>query len=110
MEGDGRNPQIWQAINDIARMIKEIDPYHPTMTVIAGVGEDKIRQLEQHGTKVSGRVPHVIPPNDYNRFYLETKARRSGHFIDLNGRTRLPEQHDAVQVDGMSPDALDQPL
>jgi GTP cyclohydrolase II len=63
---------------------------------------DKIRQLEQHGVKVSGRIPHVIPPNEFNRFYLETKARRSGHLIDLT-EERLPEQSDPVLVEGMPP-------
>jgi GTP cyclohydrolase II len=61
---------------------------------------DKIRQLSQHGVEVSGRIPHVIPPNEYNRFYLETKARRSGHMIDL-AEERLPEQSDPVVVEGM---------
>jgi len=61
---------------------------------------DKIRQLEQHGVEVSGRIPHVIPPNEWNRFYLETKARRSGHMLDLT-EARLPEQSDLVVVEGM---------
>jgi GTP cyclohydrolase II len=42
----------------------------------------KTRQLEQLGIAVSGRIPHVIPPNEHNRFYLATKAARSGHAID----------------------------
>jgi len=62
---------------------------------------EKIRQLTQHRLEVAGRIPHVIPPNQFNRFYLETKARRSGHFIDLTGTARLPEQSDAVRVEGM---------
>jgi len=61
---------------------------------------DKIRQLEQHGVAVSGRIPHVIPPNEWNRFYLETKARRSGHMLDLT-EERIPEQSDLVVVEGM---------
>jgi len=61
----------------------------------------KIRQLTQYGLHVSGRIPHVIPSNPYNRFYLETKASRSGHFIDLAGRPRFPEQSDPVLVEGM---------
>ena len=52
----------------------------------------KIRQLTQYGLQVSGRIPHVIPSNPYNRFYLETKASRSGHFIDLAGKSRLPNR------------------
>jgi GTP cyclohydrolase II len=64
----------------------------------------KIRQLTQYGLQVSGRIPHVIPSNPHNRFYLETKASRSGHFIDLAGKSRLPEQSDPVIVEGMSSD------
>jgi len=67
----------------------------------------KIRQLTQYGLRVSGRIPHVIPSNPYNRFYLETKASRSGHFIDLAGKSRLPEQSDPVVVEGMPTERLD---
>jgi GTP cyclohydrolase II len=65
----------------------------------------KIRQLEQYGIAVDGRVSHVIPPNEHNRFYLETKACRSGHWMDFSGKARLPEQSDPVLVEGMPPDA-----
>jgi GTP cyclohydrolase II len=63
---------------------------------------DKIRQLTQYGVAVTGRIPHVIPPSEHNRFYLETKARRFGHFIDATGKAHLPEQSDPVVVDGVS--------
>ncbi len=62
---------------------------------------EKVRQLTQHRVAVSGRIPHVIQPNQYNRFYLETKARRSGHYIDFSGKARLGEQGDTVRVEGM---------
>jgi len=61
----------------------------------------KVNDLSALGVKVAARLPHVIPPNDYNRFYLETKASRSGHFIDFTGKTHLIEQSDQVAVDGM---------
>jgi GTP cyclohydrolase II len=64
---------------------------------------EKMRQLTQYGVTVAGRIPHVIPPNVHNRFYLETKARRSGHLIefDFEGNARLAEQSDRTIVDGM---------
>jgi GTP cyclohydrolase II len=60
---------------------------------------DKIGQLERYGTQVDQRIPHLLPPNAHNRFYLETKARRSGHHIDLTGFARLVEQSDPVVID-----------
>ena len=62
----------------------------------------KIEQFTQHGIKVSQRLPHVIPPNEHNRFYLETKANRSGHWIDFSGKPHLMEQSDPVVVEGMA--------
>jgi GTP cyclohydrolase II len=59
----------------------------------------KVEQLERYGTRVAGRLPHVIPANEHNRFYLETKASRSGHFIDFAGKPHVPEQDDPVVVE-----------
>ncbi len=64
----------------------------------------KIDGLTSLGVPVSGRIPLVIPPNDHNRFYLQTKARKSGHLLDAGGKERLREQMDRPVVDGMSPD------
>ena len=61
----------------------------------------KVDQLVGYGIEVTGRIPHVIPPTPYNRFYLETKAKRSGHYIDNLGNPHLTEQSDPVLVEGM---------
>lgn len=61
----------------------------------------KVEQLTNNGIHVSRRLPHVIPPNRHNRFYLETKRDRSGHYIDFAGKPHLMEQSDPVLVDGM---------
>ncbi len=45
MEADGTDPAIWKAVNDIAREIHRRDPNHPTMTVIAGAGQDNIKLI-----------------------------------------------------------------
>jgi len=62
---------------------------------------DKVSQLEKFGVKVASRLPHLLPPNPHNRFYLETKALRSGHYIDFTGTPHLQEQSDPVLVEGM---------
>jgi len=61
----------------------------------------KIEDLSRLGVKVTGRIPHVMPVNEFNRFYLETKAVKSGHLIDINGKMHLAEQSDAPIVEGM---------
>jgi GTP cyclohydrolase II len=62
----------------------------------------KIDSLKALGINVAGRVPLIIPPNPHNRFYLETKAKRSGHLFDPQGKEHLPEQGEPPIVAGMS--------
>jgi GTP cyclohydrolase II len=47
----------------------------------------KFAGLREHGIEITSRVPHEMPANDHNRHYLETKARKSGHW--MNVRTSL---------------------
>ncbi len=49
MEGfeSGDNPAIWKAVNEIAAMVKKIDPLHPTMTVTAEIGGERIKYIHQ---------------------------------------------------------------
>lgn len=66
----------------------------------------KLDQLTQYGVKINDRVPHILPSNEHNRFYLETKAAKSGHLIDFHGKEHLPEQSDRTIVDGMDEDLI----
>ena len=49
MEGPGLgdNPAIWYAVNDIAKIVKELDPNHPTMTTVAEIGGERVRCLHE---------------------------------------------------------------
>ncbi len=43
----------------------------------------KMRDLEAHGTRIVGRIPIVVPPNDHDRAYMLTKQAKMGHLLDL---------------------------
>jgi GTP cyclohydrolase II len=43
---------------------------------------EKIRGLEQEGIQVTRRIPVIIPANEHNRRYLNTKKKRLGHILD----------------------------
>lgn len=49
MEGyeRGDNAAIWSAINNLATLVKQLDPNHPTMTVIAEVGGDRVKNTHR---------------------------------------------------------------
>ncbi|MEO0777427.1 MAG: glycoside hydrolase family 2 TIM barrel-domain containing protein [Bacteroidota bacterium] len=44
--------KVWNAINDIAKMVHEVDPNHPTMTVTAGLDVAEVQLVKE-------RAPHI---------------------------------------------------
>lgn len=51
MEGPGNgkadNAAIWSAINNIASLAKRLDPNHPTMTVVAELAGDRVKNIHR---------------------------------------------------------------
>jgi hypothetical protein len=49
MEGYERadNAAIWSAVNSLAGMAKQLDPNHPTMTVVAEIGGDRVKNVHR---------------------------------------------------------------
>ena len=41
----GKNGAVWTQINNLAEMVKVLDPAHPTMTVVAEIGGDKVKNF-----------------------------------------------------------------
>ncbi len=44
---------------------------------------DKMKDLQEHGVKIVGRIPVVVPPNDHDRAYMQTKQSKLGHLLGL---------------------------
>lgn len=45
--GKGDNAAVWSAVDDLARLVKELDPNHPTMTVVAEIGGERVPSLHR---------------------------------------------------------------
>jgi len=43
-----KNFEVWNAIEDIAKMIKKLDPNHPTMTVTAGIDAAEVFMIKKY--------------------------------------------------------------
>ena len=41
-----RNPNVWNAVNELSKMIHQVDPNHPTTTPLAGLSKDCVRELK----------------------------------------------------------------
>ncbi len=64
---EATDPKVWKAINDVAAMVKELDPHHPTMTVTTFVHGDRIEAIHErspaidiHGINAYGGA-RVVP-------------------------------------------------
>ena len=48
MEMHDDTPELWRAVQDLARMVHQLDPNHPTMTAVAEIGGDKVRNIHKY--------------------------------------------------------------
>jgi hypothetical protein len=46
--GDRSVPHVWKELNELAAIVKEEDPNHPVMTVIAGAAKGKVKGVLEH--------------------------------------------------------------
>jgi hypothetical protein len=45
--GRGDNDTVWKAVNDLALLVKGLDPMHPTMTVVAEIGGERVPRIHR---------------------------------------------------------------
>ena len=84
------NTKVWKAVNDIAKMIHEEDPYHPTSTVTAGTNADKLKFVMEELTEVDiygintyadiVNVKKVLKEGNFNGPYMITEWGPTGHW------------------------------
>lgn len=72
MEAAGTNPAVWYAVDHIARECKRIDPNHPTMTVIAELGDHKVQSIERFCPNID-----IIGVNSYGGISSVAKRYRA---------------------------------
>jgi hypothetical protein len=74
------NMKVWDAVNEICKMIHELDPNHPTATMMAGVPERDIKYIKKNvpyldmiainAFKDLPYVPEKINATGWNRPYI----------------------------------------
>ena len=86
--GDGDNPLIWEAVNDLAGMVKELDPHHPTMTVTTFMHGQRVEYVHRrspaidiHGINAYGGarvVPGLLREAGATKPYILTEFGPAG--------------------------------
>jgi hypothetical protein len=54
------NPKVWDAVNEISKMIHEIDPNHLTTTTLAGIGKDLIDDIKERASDLDLAEPSAV--------------------------------------------------
>lgn len=85
-----QNPKVFDAINDIAKMIKQLDPNHPTTTPLAGFDIRALNEMDSRTPDldfVSFQVyasvfalPQYIEKNGFDKPYFVTEWGSVGHW------------------------------
>ncbi len=85
-----KNPKVWDAVNEIAKMIHEIDPHHPVATTIAGADKSDIAQVKERcpnvdvlGIQLYGKIIHLpkyLSDADWAGPYIVSEWGPTGHW------------------------------
>jgi len=93
---DYGDPRVYDAVNDVSKMIHELDPWHPTTTTVAGLGENVVRDIEQRAPDLDFisfqtygelfALPEFIEEIGYEKPFFVTEWGAIGHWE--TGKTR----------------------
>jgi hypothetical protein len=82
--------RVWQAVNAMAEMVKQVDGRHPVITVLAGIGGNKLQELDgfcpaldavginTYGGMMS--LPESVAKQGWKRPWLVTEYGPRGHW------------------------------
>lgn len=84
------NPKVWDAVNDISKMIHEIDPNHLTTTTLAGIRKQEIDLIKERCSDIDilsvqmygdlPNVPKLIKEYGWEGAYMVTEWGATGHW------------------------------
>jgi GTP cyclohydrolase II len=68
---------------DYAIAAHMLDSLHVKSIRIMTNNPAKMKDLQEHGVVITGRIPVIVPPNDHDRAYMQTKQAKLGHLLNL---------------------------
>ncbi|MCW3091458.1 MAG: hypothetical protein JWP81_2527 [Ferruginibacter sp.] len=88
-----KNQKVWNAVNDIAKMIHELDPNHPVCTVFAGINKDLVTNVKERCPDLDflsintygdlAGLPQNIRNTGWTGAYMVTEWGPTGHWESL---------------------------
>ncbi|EEF63056.1 glycoside hydrolase family 2 TIM barrel-domain containing protein [Pedosphaera parvula] len=87
---NSKNPKVWDAVNDISKMIHQVDPNHPTTTSLAGISKGLIDQIKVHAPDLDllcvqsyadiVNLPRQLRDSGWDGPYAVTEWGATGHW------------------------------
>lgn len=84
------NPKVWNAVNEISKMIHEIDPNHLTTTTLAGISQKEINYIKERCTDLDllsiqmygelPELPKLLKKYNWRGPYMVTEWGATGHW------------------------------
>lgn len=84
------NPKVWDAVNDISKMIHEIDPNHLTTTALAGISKKEVDLIKERCADLDllcfqiygdlEKLPQLVKQCGWEGAYIVTEWGATGHW------------------------------
>ena len=85
-----KNPKVWDTVNEISKMIHQVDPNHLTTTPLAGINRDLVQQVKTHAPDLDllsiqmyadiVNLPRYLRESGWEGPYLVTEWGATGHW------------------------------
>jgi len=84
------DPRVWDAVNEISKMIHQVDPNHLTTTTLAGITQREIQLIKDRASDLDilsiqmygelSSLPHLVRDYGWEGPYMVTEWGATGHW------------------------------
>lgn len=95
-----KNPKVWDAVNEVAKMIHKEDPNHPASTVLAGINKREIDYIKTNAPAIDilsintygglATLPEQVVAVGWKGPYMVTEWGPTGHWECLQTSWKAP--------------------
>lgn len=95
-----QDPKVWDAVNDIAQMIHEVDPDHPATVVLAGINKKEVDYIKAQCPDIDilsintygglAALPAQVQAVGWSGPYMVTEWGPTGHWEGLQTEWKMP--------------------
>lgn len=102
-----KNPKVWDAVNAIAKLIHEVDPFHPTSTMLAGINKSEVDYIKAQCPHINilsintygglASLPRQVNAVGWNGPYMVTEWVPTGHWEGLQTEWKMPIEENSSE-------------